>query len=339
MTTQLSSLKELQKIDVEMVAARSKVAAFDPQIEVIEEPALALESEVTTLRNRLQEIQVDERRVERNADEKRERSKKLDERLAAVRNVREEAAVHAEIDMLRRSLEGAEQEALTLLDQIRRMEERLEETEAALEVAQAEVGPKRDELIEQRDAAQGELAELESRRDMFASGITSKERDIYERILAGGREIAVADLTEDGACGHCFSIIPLQLQNQILHGDEMIRCEGCGVILTPTTPEELAAQKLAAEQAAAEQAAAAERAAAEESEAEEPEAEEEMVEEAAAEELTAEEPAAEEAEAEEPAAEEAEAGAEEPEAEEPIAEVLAGDLEAEEPAAEELAVG
>ncbi|MFV2005885.1 MAG: zinc ribbon domain-containing protein [Longimicrobiales bacterium] len=237
MTTQLTSLKELQKLDVDIATARILVATFDPQIEVIEEPALALESEVTRLRGRLQEVELDERRVELSADEKRARSKKLDERLTAVRNVREEAAVHAEIDMVRRSLEGAEQEALTLLDQIRRMEERLQESQEALEIAQAEVEPKRDELVKQREAAETQLAELESRREAFASGIDSRERDTYERILAGGRTVAVADLMEDGACGNCFSVIPLQLQNQILHGDAMIRCEGCGVILTPPAAE------------------------------------------------------------------------------------------------------
>ena len=241
MTTPLTSLKDLQKIDVEIAAARSKVGTFDPQIEVVEEPVLALEGEVARLRGRLQEVELDERRVELAADEKRARSKKLDERLNSVRNVREEAAVHAEIDMVRRSLESDEQEALTLLDQIRRMEERLEECQEALEVAQAEVGPRREELVEQREAAQSELAELESRRDAFASQIDAKERDTYERILAGGRVVAVADLTEDGACGHCFSVIPLQLQNQILHGDNMIRCEGCGVILTPSAAEGSAA--------------------------------------------------------------------------------------------------
>lgn len=241
MTTRHSSLKELQEIDMEIAAARSKVAAFGPQIEVIEEPALALQTEADTLRKRLQEIKLDERRLELAADEKRARSDKLQERLNLVRNVREEAAVHAEIDMLRRALEGEEQEALTLLDQIRRLEERLEECEEALEEAQAEVGPKRDELVEQRDSAQSELSELESRREAFAVGIDRKERDTYERILAGGREVAVADLTEDGACGHCFSMIPLQLQNQILHGEDMIRCEGCGVILTPAAAEGSAA--------------------------------------------------------------------------------------------------
>ena len=45
------------------------------------------------------------------------------------REKREEAAVHAELEMVRRALESEEQEALSLLDQIKRLEERHEEQE------------------------------------------------------------------------------------------------------------------------------------------------------------------------------------------------------------------
>jgi hypothetical protein len=32
-------------------------------------------------------------------------------------------------------------------------------------------------------------------------------------------------------------VVPLQLQNEIRHGDALIRCEGCGVILAAPEPE------------------------------------------------------------------------------------------------------
>jgi hypothetical protein len=59
----------------------------------------------------------------------------------------------------------------------------------------------------------------------------------YDAIRAGGRRVAVAELTDDGACSNCFGVIPLQLQNEIRHGEALIRCEGCGVILAAPEPE------------------------------------------------------------------------------------------------------
>jgi predicted nucleic acid-binding Zn-ribbon protein len=225
------SLRELQKLDTDIREAHQQVGGFAPLLEEVEAPAAALESDVESTRKRLREIRLEERRLELSADEKRARSKRLQDRLNTVRNLREEAAVHAELDLVRRALEGDEQEALGLLDQIRKLEERLEELEAELGAAQAEVEPRRDELTAQQAAADARLEELIAKRDAFAEQIDSDERRLYESIKAGGRTVVVAELTGDGACGHCFGMIPLQVQANVRSGADVIRCEACGVIL------------------------------------------------------------------------------------------------------------
>jgi len=228
----LGSLKELQEIDLQLEQLRGRVAEFDPLLAEIEEPARELEQEVVTLRGRLQEIKVDERRLENSADDRRARSKTLEERLKSVRNLREEAAVRAEMDLLRMALEGDEQEALTLLDQIRKMEDRLTEQQTALEEARASIEPRRIELLQEQKAALEEFARLKEKRQSFASQLPSKELHDYERIRGGGRTVAVASLTPDGACGHCFGMIPLQIQNEIRKESVTIACEACGVLLS-----------------------------------------------------------------------------------------------------------
>ncbi len=160
--------------------------------------------------------------------------------MEAVRNVREEAAVDAELEMVRRALESEEQEALSLLDQIKRLEERLEEQKEAYAEQLAEVEPRRKELVEEQRSTESKLDGLLADRETFAAGIDQGERLIYDSIMAGARDVAVAELTQDGACGNCYNMVPLQIQNQIRHGDGMFRCEGCGVILTPESAEGLA---------------------------------------------------------------------------------------------------
>ena len=169
------------------------------------------------------------------------RSSKLKERMEGVRNLREEAAVHAELEMVRRALENDEQEALSLLDQIRRIEERLEEQEAAYKEAP---GRSRAASCRTDPRAAGHGGSPQGARrekgKTFAEGIDPKERRVYESIMAGSTDVAVSELTQDGACGNCFSLVPLQVQNEIRHHSGMIRCEGCGVILTPESAEGIA---------------------------------------------------------------------------------------------------
>jgi predicted nucleic acid-binding Zn-ribbon protein len=225
------------------VDARKRIQDFDPLFADVEEPALILESEVGTTRKRLQEMTLEERRLELSTEEKRARITRLDERLGSVRNLREEAAVSAELDMVKRALQSDEQEAYTMLDQIRKLDERMEELESAWKEAQALVEPRMKELVAERDKAKKELAALETERTSFVATMDEKEIRLYDGIRAGGRTFAVADMTQDGACGHCFGVVPLQVQNEIRHGTSLIRCEACGVILAAPAPasEEAAA--------------------------------------------------------------------------------------------------
>ncbi|HET9947495.1 MAG TPA: hypothetical protein VFQ22_01090 [Longimicrobiales bacterium] len=237
-----TGLKELQRLDSRIEEARRRIADFDPRLEEIEQPALALESELNTTRTRLQEMRLEERRLELSSEEKRVRRQRLEERLGTVRNLREEAAVSAELEMVKRALQSDEQEALSLIDQIRKMEVRASELEAAFQEASELVEPKRRELLDERAEAQRNLDALGAERAAFASGLPPAELKVYEAIRSGGRTIAVAELTYDGACGHCYGMVPLQLQYEIRHGSGLIRCESCGVILTAPEPEASAAE-------------------------------------------------------------------------------------------------
>ncbi len=233
-----SALRELQALDLEISRKRDEAKAYEPRILEVEEPALELEQLVEKTRSRIKEMRMDERRLELSTKEKRSREEKLKERLTQVRNVREEAAVNAELDMVQRALDAEETEALGLLDQIRRMELDLEEQVDLLEQAKEEVGPRREALVEERDALLAEVEEMEATRAAAAAEVDPEELRVYDAIRGSRGRAALAALTEDGACGNCFSMIPLQLQQEISRGESLYRCEGCGVILSAPLPEE-----------------------------------------------------------------------------------------------------
>ncbi len=253
-----SGLKKLQRLDEDILEAKTFLAEFDPKLADVEEPALIVEAELERTRSRLQEMRLEERRLEVVTQEKQTRVRKLEERLQGVRNVREESAVNAELDMVRAALSAEEGEVYSLLEQIRRFELNMEEMSSSQEAARAEVEPRQKELLDKRDAARKNLAALEKERHVFALTLDAIEIRTYDAIHSGGGRRALASLTEDGACGNCYSVIPLQLQQEIRDGTSLIRCEGCGVILAaPDEVDEEAEAAAAAEQAEAEAAEAA----------------------------------------------------------------------------------
>ncbi len=234
--TTIGALREVQKLDERIREIRTGIAEFDERLAAAEEPALLLEKELSQLRERLAQMRADARRLERAADDKRGRREKLDQRLTRVSNLREEAAVRTELDLVRRAMEADEQEAIQLFDQIRRMELAEEELVQRTEAAREEAEAGQAALLSERDGYESRMATLESRRAEILGGVTSLERRVYDAFHQSGRLVVVASLLEDGACGHCFGVVPLQVQNEIRNGEGLVRCEACGVILTTEQP-------------------------------------------------------------------------------------------------------
>lgn len=238
-TGQISSrLLELQTIDDRIREVRERVRSFDPMLEEVDEPARKLEQEVEITSNRVRELHLEERRLRLAVDEKRLRVQRLEERLNLVRTLREEAAVQAELGLIRRALDQEEVEFVSLLDQIAKFEDRLAAQREALLEAKSAVGPKRDEILARQEAARADLATMELERDLFTSGIDKRYLSVYDALKRSGRRSSVTRMTVNGACGVCFSLIPLQLQNEILTTAPLIRCEACGVIVTAPLPAE-----------------------------------------------------------------------------------------------------
>ena len=50
------SLKELQELDIVLEETRTRIAEFDPLLAEVEEPALALEQDLSATQGRLKEI-------------------------------------------------------------------------------------------------------------------------------------------------------------------------------------------------------------------------------------------------------------------------------------------
>ena len=231
-----SRLLELQTIDQQIRTVRDRIDAFAPQLEEAEESAQRLEQEVAVTETKVRDLRLEERRLRLAAEEKRLRVARLEERLNLVRTVREEAAVQAELGLVRRALDQEEQEVISMLDQVNRFEERLDGQRAELDEARSDLAPRRDELLAEQDTVRSEATSLESRRDLFAEDIDRRFLMVYENLIRGGRRVAVARMTQDGACGSCFSLIPLQIQNEIRATAPLVRCEACGVIVTAPPP-------------------------------------------------------------------------------------------------------
>jgi len=226
-----TSLLNLQGLDNEIDEARGRFEQFEPQIREVDGPSTSLETEITTTRTRLEDLRREIRRLETAAGQKRQRLHVYEERMSRIRNLREEAASRAEMDLIRRAADADDTEALGLMEQATRTDLKLDDLEKLLLKARAELAPKREELVKARNDAAANIEVLKDRRENHALRIDKAALRLYERLRKGKTTMVLAPLTAEGACGHCFNILPLQEQSEVRNADTLRRCEACGVIL------------------------------------------------------------------------------------------------------------
>jgi uncharacterized protein len=226
-----AALIALQQMDDDIARTQDRIQEFTPQIEALEAPVVSAQRDLDAMRAKLEELRSEVRRLEGNAAQKRARLRKYEERLERARSPRDEAEVRAEIDLVSKALEADLDDITATSEQATRADLKADDLEKQVGKLKSEIAVQRDELVAARAAVEDELALLRDRRENHALRLDQPSRRLYERVRGGKSRLALAPMSDEGACGNCFNILPVQEQSVIRRGETLHRCEGCGVIL------------------------------------------------------------------------------------------------------------
>jgi uncharacterized protein len=226
-----AALLALQQIDDEIDTAQARVDEYAPRLETLEAPVTAVRRDLDATTAKFEEMRAEHARLEVNAQQKEERLQAYHERLERARTSREESALRSELDLVRGALDADRTDLKHVAEQSTRTDLKVDDLKKHLEKAESAIAEERSALLEQRDAANAELAALRDRRENLAVRLDTSSRRLYERVRGQRSRRVVAPMTEEGACGNCFNVLPLQEQTEVRRGQTLHRCEGCGVIL------------------------------------------------------------------------------------------------------------
>ncbi len=198
-----------------------------------EEGVAGLESRLERLDAEVEHARLDARRNERVVDEKRDTLDRLRSRVSQVQNERQYSAATLEFDLVRQDLRKLEDLVIEKLQVVEDLESRRRQIQDELEQSRREAGPRREAISAGLRELEQQLAIKRDRRHNLAIRIDERALGLYDRIRAGRSQIAMAPLTEEAACGNCYTAVTIQQQVQIKGLSTLVCCEGCGVILYP----------------------------------------------------------------------------------------------------------
>ena len=229
----LQQLLGLHAIDQRILNTERELRQYGDELAADEERVFALEAAGEKLDTELQRARAESRATEHAADAKRDTLERIRSRVNQSQNEKQYSASSLEFDLVRQDLRKMEDRAIEKLQVVEELETRKRELEAELEEARATAAPRREEMSGRRSELEDELAIDKDRRENLAIRLDKEALSLYDRIRQGRSEVALAPLTEESVCGHCYTSVTIQQEMQIKSMTRLICCEGCGVILYP----------------------------------------------------------------------------------------------------------
>ena len=229
MSPELERLIQLQRLETDIDTARQTIAALPARRDALNASLEQAMSAAAAAKDRQTDNQTARRGLERDVAAAAGRLSKYKDQLMEVKTNKEYTAMQHEIA-------AAEATVKSLEDQL--LERMVEADEITAAVRQAD-----GDLVTAREAAEREIARLETEassldgriveltgeRDALAATIDPRMLGLFNTVRAR-RGIAVVE-ARDGHCSVCQVRIRPQVFNEIRQNDSIVQCDSCQRIL------------------------------------------------------------------------------------------------------------
>jgi len=226
----LEALLRLQEKDKVVMGVEEEIAALEPEIAQLDEDLEHANAALESVRTRAADAEKRRAELEAKIETYRLMQDRKRQRLEWVRGAKEASTLMAELDLARTVLAREEAEWVKSADRVQESQAELKEFEQTVEELKGAQAPKREELAARLAELDDRLKAAQADRETVAKDVAQDLQDRYDRIRRGRAPLALYAV-RGGACGHCFTAVPLHRRQKLLNGQTIESCEACGVLL------------------------------------------------------------------------------------------------------------
>jgi uncharacterized protein len=227
-------LLALQETDTAIDRLRARARALDEGTELaaVRAQADAAERRLGELRLRLDELDRDQTRFEREIDSMTQKERAEQTRMydGSIVNAKELEALQHEIESLRRRRSDREDEVLALLEIREQVESESTAAERASTESREEADRAASRAAEEKAAIAAELERRASERATIAGEIDPDVLELYDDLRRQKKGVGAAALV-DGVCQACHEQLSAVELDRLKRADGIRRCEHCRRIL------------------------------------------------------------------------------------------------------------
>lgn len=235
MHADLVKLIDLQSKDAEVAAAEQRLADLGRETVGLDEALQRARNALETARRAAADGQRRRDELETKIESYRILQDRRRQRLEQVRNPKDASTLMTELDLAQSVMAKEENDWVRSAEMAVQLEVKVRDEErnvAALEAGQA---PEREEVARRRAVLEAERDEALRLREASAAQLNKPLRARYDRLRRTRSNDVVVPLM-GGACGGCYTSVPMNRRSQIRAGNVVDACEACGAILYPSEP-------------------------------------------------------------------------------------------------------
>ena len=236
----LRALEELQKVDLKIRDLAQQAERHPARLKEIENARDEAKAALDAQRGRIADNERARRQNEQLLQLEKEKVRKWESRLSELKTTREYAALARELDIAKKTNQGAEEEIRRLAGEYEEIRKGLADLEKKLAEKEAVVASEGKQIEEELAGVRASMEELEKER---AAAIAHCDKSLvarYERIRKQRGGLAVVPV-EGMTCKGCQRNIPPQMANNLRSGGEILTCPNCHRFIYPAEPESAAA--------------------------------------------------------------------------------------------------
>jgi hypothetical protein len=235
MHADLVKLIDLQAKDAEVAAAEQRLADLVRETAGLDEALQRARHALEAARRAAADGQRGRDELETKIESYRILQDRRRQRLEQVRNPKDASTLMTELDLAESVMAKEENDWVRSAEMVVQLEVKVRDEERIVAEVEAAQAPEREEVARRRAVLEGERDAVLRLREASAAQLNKPLRAHYDRLRRTRSNDVVVPLI-GGACGGCYTSVPMNRRSQIRAGNVVDACEACGAILYPSEP-------------------------------------------------------------------------------------------------------
>lgn len=216
----------IQDCDTHIMDIQAKKDAGPQRMERLKKDLEALERTLDEGQQRFKACEQESRATEQEVENLENRLKKAEVKLSSINSNKEYRAALKELDELKRQKALLEDRLIEYMEEMEALRGECEMGQQRVREGTRQFEEDRDRVLKEQAALEEALGRFQTQREQFTKDIDGTLLSRYDSLRGKKGGVAVTPVIK-GVCQACHLGIPPQKFNELIRGDQLMRCPNC----------------------------------------------------------------------------------------------------------------